>query len=231
MRRRQFVTLCARALALLGLSGCVAARPARSQLAAPSGQQEIALPPPHSQGESSLEAVLSRRRSVREYVAQALSLAEIGQLFWAGQGMTASWGGRTVPSAGATYPLEMYAATPEGCYHYLSRGHKVELLAESDLREALYEAGLWQGSIRSAAAVFVIVAIYERTAGRYGDRARQYVHLEAGHAAQNLLLQAVALGLGAVPIGAFYDDKVQAALALPADYKPLYLIPVGRPRA
>jgi len=167
---------------------------------------------------------------VREYVDHALSLAEIGQLLWAAQGITASWGGRTAPSAGATYPLEMYVATPQGCYHYLPRGHKAELASKNDLRETLWDAGLRQDAIRNAAAVFVIAAIYERTSGRYGDRAPQYVHLEAGHVAQNLLLQAVALGLGAVPIGAFYDEKVQAALALPANYKPLYLIPVGKPK-
>jgi SagB-type dehydrogenase family enzyme len=77
--------------------------------------------------------------------------------------------------------------------------------------------------------VFVIAAVYERTSVKYGDRAKRYVHLEAGHAAQNLLLQAVALGLGGVPIGAFHDDKVQAVLGLPKDQRPLYLIPVGHP--
>ena len=231
MRRKQFLAFLARTLALLGLPGCVAEQPALPPARAPAMQQEITLPTPRSPGEKSLEAILALRRSVRDYVTYTLTLAEIGQLFWAAQGMTASWGGRTAPSAGATYPLEIYAATPQGCYHYLPRDQKAELIAQGDLREKLWEAGLRQDSIRSAAVVFVIMAIYERTSPRYADRAPRYVHLEAGHAAQNLLLQAVALGLGAVPVGAFDDEKVQAALALPADYKPLYLIPVGRPKS
>lgn len=84
--------------------------------------------------------------------------------------------------------------------------------------------------MRYAAAVFVITAIHKRTAKKYGGRAERYVKLEAGHACQNILLQTVALHLGAVPIGAFYDDQVQVAFSLPPDHEPLYLIPVGHPR-
>jgi nitroreductase len=78
--------------------------------------------------------------------------------------------------------------------------------------------------------VFVIAAVPARTAGTYGGtRGRRYVCLEAGHAAQNLLLQATARGLGAVPIGAFDDARVRRALDLPTDHEVLYLIPVGEP--
>jgi len=105
----------------------------------------------------------------------------------------------------------------------------VVTLTEEDLRQAVWEAGLKQDALRDAPAVFLIAAVYERTATKYGERAERYVHLEAGHAAQNLLLQAVALGLGGVPIGAFNDDQLQSALSLPPDHAPLYLVPVGYP--
>jgi len=105
----------------------------------------------------------------------------------------------------------------------------VQSISENDLRGDLWQAGLRQDALRQASAIFVIAAVYERTEAKYGERAERYVHLEAGHAAQNMLLQAVALELGAVPIGAFYDDLVQDALGLPADHRPLYLIPVGHP--
>jgi len=190
---------------------------------------EITLPPPHTDGAVSLEACLARRRSVRSYTAQDLTWEQIGQLLWAAQGLTAEWGGRTAPSAGALYPLEVYVVTRQGVYHYVPAGHRLITLATEDRRGALQEGCLGQSAVGAAPAVFVVTAIYARTASKYGDRAARYVHLEAGHAAQNLLLQAVALNLGGVPIGAFDDAGIQRVLALPADHEPLYVIPVGYP--
>jgi SagB-type dehydrogenase family enzyme len=174
-----------------------------------------------------LEETLAARRSVRSYSDVSLTWQEIGQLLWAAQGTTRDWGARTAPSAGALYPLETYVVTAEGLYHYRPRGHQVAATPQLGLRQALWQAALKQDWIRQAPAVFVIAAVYARTTVKYGDRAARYVHLEAGHAAQNLLLQAVALGLGGVVVGAFYDDKVRAAINLPQDQEPLYLIPVG----
>ncbi len=173
---------------------------------------------------------MALRRSVRSFDDTPLSPAELGQLLWAAQGITHASGLRTAPSAGALYPLEIYVATAQGVFHYSPQGHCLEVLSGSDARPALYEAALRQEAVRQAPAVFVVTAVYERTAKKYGaERGPRYVHLEAGHAAQNLLLEAVALGLVAVPIGAFEDERIQAALGLPADHEPLYLIPTGHP--
>lgn len=191
--------------------------------------QEITLPPPRTVGPVSLEACLARRRSVRSYADRDLTWEQIGQLLWAAQGLTAEWGGRTAPSAGALYPLEVYVVTRQGVYHYVPAGHRLVTLAADDRRGALQGVCLGQSAVGAAPAVFVITAVYARTAGKYGDRAARYVHLEAGHAAQNLLLQAVALDLGGVPIGAFDDAGIQRVLGLPADHEPLYVIPVGYP--
>jgi SagB-type dehydrogenase family enzyme len=189
------------------------------------------LPPPALAGDISLEELLTRRRSVRSFREAPLTPAELGQLLWAAQGISDERGYRTAPSAGALYPLELYVATEEGIFHYLPQGHRWQVLSQSDARQDLYEAALRQETVRQAPAVFVLAAVYERTAQKYGgERSPRYVHLEAGHAGQNLLLEAVALGLGAVPIGAFDDGGVQEALALPADHQPLYLIPVGHPQ-
>jgi len=214
----------------LSLGGCGPRIEEVKEVVASPLPQEMALPQPRLKGEVSLEETLARRRSVRSFTGQELTLEEISQLLWAAHGITAGWGGRTAPSAGALYPLEVYVATANGLYHYVPQGHKVIVVSRDDLRLKLWEAGLKQDSIRDAPAVFVITAIYERTARKYGGRAERYVKLEAGHACQNILLQAVALGLGAVPIGAFYDDQIQAALSLPPDHELLYLIPVGHPR-
>lgn len=214
---------------LLHFGGC-ATRPAESGYQTPvPDSEEIALPPPRVTGEMALEEAIASRRSVREFTDEALSRSEISQLLWAVQGITDQRGLRASPSAGALYPLEVYVALPEGTYHYLPRSHAIQLVSERDLREDLWEAGLKQDALRQAPAIFVIAAIYERTEAKYGDRAQRYVQMEAGHAAQNLLLQAAALDLGAVPIGAFHDDQIQASLGLPADHRVLYLIPVGHP--
>jgi SagB-type dehydrogenase family enzyme len=189
------------------------------------------LPSPRTDGPLSLERTLGRRRSVREFAPAALAAADIGQILWAAQGVTGGDGGRTAPSAGALYPLEVYAVTASGVARYDARAHGLLRLQDADVRAALRAAALDQECVGEAPLTVVLAAVVARTAGKYGrTRAPRYVHLEAGHAAQNILLQAVALGLGAVPVGAFDDEDVQAVLHLPADHEPLYLICVGHPR-
>lgn len=178
---------------------------------------------------ASLAETLEKRGSFREFKAEPLSLTETGQLLWAGQGMTRDWGGRTAPSAGALYPLQLYVVTNDGVFHYLPKGHRLKEVSKGDVRGPLAAAALGQGCVATAPAVFVISAVYERTAVKYRDRAARYVHIEAGHAAQNIMLEAVALGLGSVPVGAFDDDAVKNVLKLPAAETPLLLIPVGHP--
>lgn len=188
------------------------------------------MPPPDSEGGIPLTQALAKRRSLREYGLRALSMQELSQLLWATQGITDWRGFRTAPSAGATYPLEVYLATSEGLFRYEPQGHQLRRLGQQDLRPALAGAALQQGWVREAPAVFILTAVAERTARRYGQRAERYIAMEIGHAAQNLLLQAVALGLGGVPVGAFEDDKVAKVLGLPKDEAPLYIVPVGKQR-
>ncbi len=191
----------------------------------------IRLPPPSTRGALSLEESLARRRSVREFTDRALTERELSLLLWAAQGITNEEGDRAAPSAGALFPLELYVALAQGFYHYQPGRHLLRRVSSRDLRARIFETALEQPALREAPAVFVMAAVYERTAARYGRRrSARYVHMEVGHAAQNLLLQAVALDLGAVVIGAFEDDELHQSLALPSDQRPLYLIPVGQAR-
>lgn len=193
--------------------------------------QVIELPDPTTDGQMSVEEAISRRRSIRRFAQKELTAEEMGQLAWSAQGITEpAQGLRAAPSAGATYPLEMYLVTPDGLFHYRPRDHSVLQLGTTDLRADLASAALGQEHVRDAPADIVITGIYDRTAQRYGERARRYVHMEAGHAAENIHLQAVALGLGSVPVGAFNDSRVSDVLDLPADEAPLYIIPVGHPQ-
>ena len=192
------------------------------------------LPEPVTSGEKSLEALLQQRRSVREYQEAALDLSTIGQLLWAAQGITDLQGFRTAPSAGALYPLELYVVAgnvdglPPGVYHYHPDKHRLQQTEAGDLRHMLSRAALAQPWVKTAAAVVVVTAVYGRTTRKYGERGVRYVHMEVGHAAQNLFLQAEAIGLAAVVVGAFEDDAVATVLKLPTDVQPLMLIPVAR---
>jgi SagB-type dehydrogenase family enzyme len=225
------------ALLLGGKVCCLAGDNATSSPAPPleAKPMTIRLPAPKFRSTVSLEESLAARRSIRDYSGKPLTLEELSQLLWAAQGITAAWGARTAPSAGALYPLEVYALAGNvqdlaaGVYRYDPKDHELVLVAAGDLRAQLANAALGQDSVRTAALDLVFTAVPARTTGKYGERGHRYVLMEVGHAAQNIHLQAAALGLGTVPIGAFDDQKVSTLLNLPKNETPLYIIPVGRP--
>jgi SagB-type dehydrogenase family enzyme len=194
----------------------------------------IALPEPSYESDTSIEEVLLARRSIREYKGGALTLKEVGQLLWAAQGITDPSGKRTAPSAGALYPLEIYVVVGNvegvdaGVYKYRPEPHDLVKVLDGDRRKDLTRVALNQSYISEGAIDIVITAVYERVTRKYGERGVTYTHLEAGHAAQNICLQVVALNLGTVTIGAFEDDGVKKVLELPTDEEPLYIMPVGR---
>jgi len=222
------------ALSYLLASGCTSTKTLKQTETNTMQEATIALPAPRLKGKISLEETLQNRRSIREYKSTPLKLDEVSQLLWAAQGITSDWGGRTAPSAGALYPLEVYLVAGKveglvgGIYRYIPSGHQLVKLKDGDSRDKLSEGALNQSCVADAPISLVITAIYERTTVKYGDRGIMYVHLEAGHAAQNICLQAVALGLGAVPVGAFEDQKVIDVIGMNKSESPLYIISIGK---
>lgn len=225
---------------LIGGLGALVASPALAcrtpegeESAAPTSTSPSAVVDLPSPTESTLpfEVALQRRRSVREFTTEPITVAEVGQLLWAAQGVTIDWGGRAAPSAGALYPLEMYAVTSSRTMRYIADGHRGEITDDRDLRSDLMVAAFDQEAVGQAALVVAVIVVQARTAAKYGDRALRYVDLEAGHAAQNLLLQAVAIDLAAVSIGSFDDEAVGSVLQVPDGHEPRYLLAVGHPRA
>jgi len=208
--------------------------PTPSPTPTPAPVTTVQLPEPRLKSEISLEEALLKRRSIREYANLPLTLEDVSQLLWAAQGITAKWGGRTAPSAGALYPLEVYLVVGNvenlaaGVYKYKPERHELVKVRDDDVRGELAKAALGQSWVKEGAIDIVIAAVYERTTKKYGDRGMMYTHMEAGHAAQNIYLQAAALDLGMVTIGAFYDDQVKDILDMPRNETPLYVIPVGR---
>ncbi len=196
--------------------------------------EHIKLPNPELTGEQSVEMLLQQRRSVRSYKKLSLNLAEVGQLLWSAQGVSDAQGLRTAPSAGALYPLKLFVVVGDvnelsaGIYQYNPGEHSLLKTANGDCRKLLQKAALNQSCIGDAAIIFVFTAIYQRTTWKYGNRGLRYVHMEVGHAGQNLFLQAEALDLGTVVVGAFDDDEVRKVLKLDSYIQPLSLMPVGR---
>lgn len=196
--------------------------------------EKVILPDPSLKGGFSLEQLLVRRRSIREYPDKALTLTEVGQLLWSAQGITHSQGFRSAPSAEALYPLELYIVAgqvdglPSGVYHYQAQQHQLLKISDADIRKNLAEAALSQPWVNNAAAVIIFTADYGRTTRKYGKRGKRYVHIEVGHAAQNLFLQSEALELATVVVGAFNDKEVISVLDVSDNLQALLLMPVGR---
>src|SRR5215468_10426052 len=224
MKRRELLSgLAAAALA----SGCVSRAPSRVQPSQARYGSPVPLPPLAATGTIPLEKAIGKRRSLRAFRPDPLPMATIGQLLWAGQGVTSPDGKRAAPSAGALYPLELYVVTPEQVMHYLPDGHRAQTRTASDLRPELKAAAVGQSSVGAAPVVIVVAAVPSRLSDRYGDKAEAFVQIEVGHAAQNILLQAAALGLAGVPVGSLDPSRAADTLALPTDQTVLYLIPVG----
>ena len=224
MNRRDLL-LCLAAAA--GVAGCAGRAPSWIREGSAQYAEPTALPAPVTDGPVSLERAIGLRRSVREYRSDPLPIATIGQLLWAGQGITSADGKRAAPSAGALYPLELYVVSRSQVIHYLPDGHRIEVRATADLRGQLRAAAYGQQHVAAAPVVIVVAALADRTRGKYGPRASAFVEREAGHAAQNILLMGAALGLAAVPVGSVDPTQCAVALALPADQRVHYLIPVG----
>jgi len=193
------------------------------------------LPEPIRKGDLSLEELLTRRQSRRTFETTPLSKQQLSQLLWAAYGLRDSVGfKRTVPSAGARLPLTVLACTGEntveglgaGIWRYIAERNSLETLFGEDVRIPL-AAACRQKFIADAPLCIAVAAAFEKTTSRYGQRGVRYVHIDVGHVGQNIYLQAEALGLGTVAVGAFDDEMVAGALRLPPPLAPLYLMPVG----
>ncbi len=203
---------------------------------------EIVLPEPNLKSETSVEQALNQRRSIREYSDEALTLDEVSQILWSAYGVSKAvapdrlrGGLKTAPSAGATYPLELYLGAwnvkglDPGFYYYEPNGHKLQLTKKGDFRKELCEACMGQEYVQNAPASLVYSAIYERTTKRYGDRGRErYVCMDLGHSAENVYLQVETLNMGTVAIGAFSDLKLKLIVSMTKAEEPLYVMPIGK---
>jgi len=196
--------------------------------------EKIKLPEPLYEGGISVEEALKARRSVRDYNKDLLTLSDVSQLLWAAQGITNDRGYRTAPSAGALYPLEIYILVANvqdlspGIYKYNPSEHELICNVEGDKRNDLAEAAFGQDCVRNASIVIVFAGVYERVTQKYGEMGIKATHMEAGHASQNVYLQALSLKLGTVAVGGFDVDKTEKAINMEEEEEALYMMPVGK---
>ena len=194
----------------------------------------IKLPEPRYESDVVLEQALLMRRSIRIFGNAPLTVQEVSQLLWSAQGITSEMGYRTAPSGGALYPLEVYVVAgnvnglDDGIYHYRPHEHSLVIISKGDRRSELSDAALNQSCIKEGSIIIVFSALYDRITQKYGERGIRYAHIEVGHAAQNVYLQAVSLKLGTVAVGAFIDDEVKRVITMEKNQQPLLLMPVGR---
>lgn len=197
-------------------------------VSADKANKTIKLPEPKILGKMSVEESIFRRRSERSFLPNELTLEQISQLLWAAQGITdKSWGFRAAPSAGSLFPLTIYVVKKDGVFKYIPDGHKLIQTSTDDVRPSLVRASLGQSFIGEAPVVIIIAGNFRIVEAKYGQRSYRYLNMEIGHAAENIQLQAVALGLVSVPVGAFWDDVVAKTLDLPDTQDPFYILPVG----
>jgi len=199
------------------------------------------LPEPQTDGNVSVEQALANRRSQRNFQDRAISADQLSQILWAAYGITQPsetprhrGGLRTTPSAGSRYPLEIYVIVGNvegiepGVYRYIALEHKIVRIIDIDVRYELMDAAVGQRVIVEAPVSVFYSAVYERSIEAYGGRLGiRYAHIELGHSAQNVYLQAVALGLGSVAVGVVAGERAREILNLPTNEEPLYIMPIG----
>ncbi len=199
-------------------------------------EDHMKLPEPRIKGEVSLESTIRNRRTIRSFTSERLKSEQFSQLLWAAQGITGERGfKRAAPSAGALYPMDVYAVVgaesvdrlKAGIYHYEPKNHSVSLVSTGDLRKEVARASLSQMWMARAPVNFVITAEYDRITVKYGERGIRYAMIEAGHIGQNIFLQSEVLNLGAGIVGAFKDEDVIRVMKIPRPHEPLLIMPVG----
>lgn len=197
---------------------------------------DVKLHQPQVDGKISLERAIKNRRTYRAFMSDPLSQGELSQLLWAAYGITEDRGyKRAAPSAGALYPMDLYAVAgtggvkelEAGTYHYDPVEHAISRVLEGDMRVDLARASLSQMWMATAPLNLVITVEFRRIRVKYHERGDRYALMEAGHIAQNIFLQAEALGLGAGIVGAFHDEDVRKVLEIPREHEPLLIMPVG----
>src|SRR5882724_4349269 len=207
------------------------------------GYPLLHLPREHSRPDRPLAEVLLGRRSARVYTTESVELAELSALLYYSVAVTSTntdsngivWGQRCAPSGGSLYPIDVYCISQkvvgcnEGLYSYDPNAHGLQILAPGSHVDRISSATFLGETVAKAAVVILMTANFPRTKFKYGERAYRFTLLEAGHIAQNMLLVAESLGLGALPVGGYVDDQLNAIIGADGcEQTVVYAVIIGR---
>jgi SagB-type dehydrogenase family enzyme len=195
-----------------------------------TGARTIQLPAPTISGTVNLEEAIGKRRSVRQFADKPINFVQMGQLAWAGQGVTDKESNlRAAPSAGALYPIDLYFVTYDGTFVYHPENHSLVQTQQGDNRKKLSAAADNQQAVAEASCDIVIAGSVKKLSAKYGSKASRFMLLEAGHISENILLEAAAMGLASLPVGDFEIKNVARACELTSDQEPLLIVSIGFP--
>ena len=191
------------------------------------------LPEPNLQSNFSLEQALKQRRSRRDFSDNPISLNQLSQVLWAAYGITKEPIYKTAPSAGAIYPMTIYVSTckvknmENGFYRYIPETHSLKLIDDNNYKKIIYKLGYRQNCLKNPAFTILMAANFNKIENRYGNKAKRYTFMEAGHISQNIYLQVESLGLGTVAVGAFNEASMNKNLPVKAEENIIYIMPIG----
>ena len=220
------ITIIAVSLALLLAAGALAL-------------ENVKLPPPEITGGMAINQAIHARRSIRNYREAPISLRDLGQLLWSAQGITdTKTGHRAAPSAVATYPLKLYAVVkeggvtglPAGVYLYAPKDHGLTIVKKGNFYpDVVASMHFYNSWVEKSAVVFIFTGASTLIEKMSKDSGMLFTDLEAGMAAENLLLESVSLGLGGCTIGGFKSEKAAALIGIDKNVRLLLIVSVGRP--
>lgn len=194
----------------------------------------IKLPEPRTDGGIPIEKALKDRRSIRSFGKSGITLDEVSQLLWAAQGITDDKGHRTAPSGMERYPLEVYlladnvTGLPSGVYHYIPQNHSLTIIEQGKIDEYYNASAGGESWIKTAPAIVVITGVMSRMNIWPGQDLSRFVYVEAGTAAENMLLEVVSLNLASTYTAGFNASRTAELLQLSPSEVPIGVIPVGR---
>ena len=198
----------------------------------------IKLPSPVD-SDMNLETSIRKRKSVRSFSDRGFTLEQLARILLTADGLTQKRSGfhrRSAPSGGALYPLEIYVVVQNveslkpGLYHFQVRDSSLELMREGDFGNEIHEAANHQDAVGDSPVTLVITSRFDRITQKYADRGYRYAYIEAGAVCQNVYLQATALKMGTVAVGAFNDDATNKLIEVDGVHEAALLImPIGFP--
>lgn len=205
----------------------------------------IKLPEPSEQPTEKFEQLMRRRKSVRDYTDEEVSLAEISSLCASTAGIRDRFKTTSsqviphaplTPTGGGLLSIQLYyiSLTTEslsrGLYLYRAGKHALELVSEGELRGRIFEITSFQDWIAHCAGIFVLVSDLDRVQWKYEDRAYRLTHMDAGVLGQSLHLAATSVGLGSCMVFGFLDDEMNQLMGIDGDRQFVSLImPIGKP--